>query len=55
MAVVKTVRYSQDRTINLGNYQSVKIGYGMTAEMDDDEAPKEVADWLKEQVEELVD
>lgn len=55
MAEIKKVRYSQDRTINLGNYESVKVGYGMTAELDGDDDPEEVVARIKEQVGELIE
>lgn len=41
------VKYEVDATVNLGNFENVKPHYGMSAELEDGENPKEAFDKLK--------
>ena len=49
------VRYHNEVTVNLGNFQNTKPGYEIEAVVEDGENPREVFERLETLVEDLLD
>jgi hypothetical protein len=55
MAEIKSVTVNKSRTVNIGNYNSVRFEYGITAEIDPKDNFKKVHAELNEQVEQWIE
>jgi len=55
MARISEVVVTKGRTLNLGNYNSARFEFGLTAKLDEGEKYKEVFENLNKEIDDLVD